>query len=173
MSKVFIDIGAGNGESTDFFLRNHPKSKEFDIFMFEPYRKNISRIKDRINLSYRVHLIEKCAYDVDGYVSYFLGKTATEGTTLFPKNRDKRCKIKLGAVDISKFISDTFTEDDEIILKVNINGDEYRIINHLRRCGVDKYINSTYTSTKYFSNCFGWDVYAVNFDRYFKSTLYR
>ena len=35
MRKIFIDGGANKGQSTRAFLKQWPKSKEFEIYMFE------------------------------------------------------------------------------------------------------------------------------------------
>ena len=143
MKKIFLDIGAYNGVSAEFFLANHPQAKEFLIYSFECDSRNIEILK---NKQLPINLIEKAAWVTDGFVRYYYGMS--DGGTLYSTKRTGNINVdvysEVPAIDIAKFIMDNFTKDDYIIIKMNCEGAEYDIIPHLQKHGLISWIDRWY-----------------------------
>lgn len=134
MRKVFIDGGANNGSSINLFREKLDPKGEFEIFSFEPnpkFAKNLS--KKGVNFS------NKALWIYDGETNFFI--KGDLGSTLF-KDKTTGGKITktltVKCIDLSKFIQDNFTSDDYIILKLDVEGAEFDILDRLIE---DKTIN--------------------------------
>jgi FkbM family methyltransferase len=131
--KRFLDIGAWTGASAEFFLRNHPQAKDFEIISFECDRRNIEVIK-RKHLP--ITLIEKAAWIYNGLIKFYPGNGPTKaGGTLYPYKTSGGVSDKVfynvGCVDIARYLDGDYT-----ILKLNCEGAEYDIISYLYGCGL-------------------------------------
>lgn len=139
--KVFLDVGAYDGMSAEFFRRYHPQGKEFKIFSFECDRRNIQKLRQRTDLD--VTLIEKAVWTNDGRMAYFYGKD-DDGSLYGSKltggiNHQNRYEVD--AIDLGRWIRMTLTDDDYIILKLNVEGVEYDIIPHLNTMNLIPWID--------------------------------
>jgi FkbM family methyltransferase len=143
MRKIFLDIGAYNGVSAEFFLANHPQADEFEIYSFECDKRNIEIIESK-NLP--ITLIEAAAWSRDGYVDYYYGKD--DGGTMYPQkntgNINPKNKFYTECIDLAGFIRNNFIKSDYIILKLNCEGAEYELIPHLKSKNIIDWINKWY-----------------------------
>lgn len=137
MKKIFIDGGARIGESIDYFLDKRKDLIGCDVYFFEcnsDHLKDLEKIK-KTNKNYNFFIkneaiwIENC--EKDFYIS--IDRWGDLGCTL---DKDKTEKLditnprKVKTIDISKFI-DTIDSNSYIILKLDIEGSEYEVIEHL------------------------------------------
>lgn len=126
--KVFIDLGAYNGDSLEVALK---KYRNFDKFYaFEPPGKNFKILKDKFSKNNRVFLINAAADIKTGKSKLYpgdefgdLGASLCENKTNIFKDETEL----VDTVDISKFIRDNFKPNDKIILKMDIEGKEYDV----------------------------------------------
>jgi FkbM family methyltransferase len=135
MARVFLDVGALDGSSVKFFRDNHPESNQFEIYSFEPFPENIRKLEQ---VRPKVHVIPKAAWSSDGEVTMYVGKPKS-GTMYADKATglvDAKNKITVPTIDFAKFILDHFKKEDEIWLKLNVEGAEYEIIPHLHYYGL-------------------------------------
>lgn len=143
MRKIFLDIGAYNGVSVEFFLANHPQAKEFEIFSFECDGRNIATLRSK---KLPIELIEAAAWSRDGYIEYYHGKD--DGGTMYPNkttgdiSREKHYWVE--CVDLAAFIKSNFNKNDYIILKMNCEGAEYELIPHLKAKNLINWISKWY-----------------------------
>lgn len=143
MRKIFLDIGAYNGVSVEFFLANHPQAKEFEIFCFECDERNIATLQSK-NLP--IDLIEAAAWSRNGYVDYYYGKD--DGGTMYPKKSTGNISLErhhyVECIDLAEFIKGNFIKSDYIILKMNCEGAEYELIPHLKAKNLINWISKWY-----------------------------
>ena len=141
--KIFIDIGAYDGMSAEFFRKYHPQQKEYQIFSFECDRRNLEILRDKA-YELKIHLVEKAAWHSDGTMKYFHGKD--DGGSMFStKNTggiDPERYYQVETVDIGRFIQRHCKQTDYIILKLNAEGAEYSIIPHLKKLNLIPWINT-------------------------------
>lgn len=135
MKKIFIDCGFNEGQSLDHFLEIVPDSNEFEIFCFEPDSRNFHFFEKYQN--FRNIKIEKSAVWIfDGEIKFFLGSTSPGSTLIKEKTTaniiEENFQI-VNCIDLSRFIKESFSKDDYLILKLDVEGAEYKILDHIIR----------------------------------------
>lgn len=133
--KVFIDLGAHNGCSVRMFCDNWNDYTEYEIHSFEPHDERYNLLVETgvdlgLNNFFPIH---KAAYDTNDN-RYFDGWELTKHPN----------SIEVPCVDISQYILDNFSSDDYIILKFDIEGSEYAVINKMYNDGSLSYINEVF-----------------------------
>lgn len=142
MKKIFIDLGFNKGQSVKFFYDLIPDSAEYEIHAFEPDPSNFKSFENFNN----VNFYKKAAWIRDGVVKFYLGSESFASTINSSKitNIKQDRFIETECLDICKFITDNFDKDDYIILKIDIEGAEYELLNHMLSNNCLEYINDLF-----------------------------
>lgn len=135
--KVVIDCGAYKGRSLQ-------KLKEIyspDIcYAFEPITEYYYATKQRNPDS---TVLQKAAWITQRKKKLYIGNG--EGSSLYGSKRTdniQRDKYEtVECIDFAKWIIDTFDKDDCIILKMDIEGAEYKVLNKMITTGAIEYID--------------------------------
>ena len=165
MKNVFIDCGSHDGCSVRKFIHEYDKNNDFNYYCFEMNRL----LKDYYcdlneNLKSRLKIIFKAVSDGNGSDT-MLRMGLTGGSTIdkrkasglyekqfyredamlfdfyqISKNADLQ-EERVKTIDLAEWILKNFSDEDYIVLKMDIEGAEYKIINHLIRKGCFKIIN--------------------------------
>ena len=121
MRKVFLDCGANDGRSVEMFRKHFT---DYEIYCFEANPK----IKWNID----VPLIRKAVWIFDGEIKFYKGSSLA--SSIF-KNKTtgnlSKKPIVIPCLDFSKWILNNFTKQDEIILKLDIEGAEYKVLDKM------------------------------------------
>ena len=156
MRKVFIDIGAYNGDSIVAFHKKINDSLDYEIHAFEA-NPELWHHFDNINVT----LHKKAVWIEDGEIDFFIGEDNTGSTLVGTKTTggiDYKNPIKTQGIDIDKWIRENFQPEDRIILKMDIEGGEFEVIPHMIRGGSVKYLKEMWVEmhsnkvTKYFTH---------------------
>lgn len=127
--KIFLDVGAWQGNSVSFFREHFSEASEFEIFCFDPLPENIDVLKTIPG----IHVIGAAVWSSNGEAYLYLG--ASQGVSMYPDKKtgyvDPENKIIVPTIDFAEFIISNFNKEDEIWLKLNAEGAEYEIIPHL------------------------------------------
>lgn len=142
--KFYIDCGGWRGDSLEKYL-----NKDFKIFVFEP-NFNFNHYYDNLT----VELFNKAVWIYDGEIDFYIGtQYGGLGSTIFKDKTTSNIKtvkpIKVPCVDFSKWILNTFEINNYIILKINIEGAEYPILNKMIEDMSIKYINKLIVAFHY------------------------
>jgi FkbM family methyltransferase len=142
MKNVFIDLGFNKGQSVDFFYKLIPDCIDYEIHAFEPDPSNFSAFEKFNN----VNFYKKAAWTTDGTVKFYLGSNSFASTINSSKitNIKQDRYIDVECLDISKFIVSNFKKDDYIILKIDIEGAEYDLLNHMLSTNCLEYIDDLF-----------------------------
>jgi FkbM family methyltransferase len=142
MKKVFIDLGFNKGQSVKFFYDLIPDSDEYEIYAFEPDPSNFKSFENFND----VNFYKKAAWIYDGVVKFYLGSESFASTINSSKitNIKQDRFIETDCLDICKFIMDNFDKDDYIILKIDIEGAEYELLNYMLSNDCLEYINDLF-----------------------------
>jgi FkbM family methyltransferase len=135
MKKIFIDGGARLGESIDIIKNEFSKYHDFEFYLFEPnnqYRNNLENLQKN---NTKVKFIEGALWDKNGKSDFFISNDiwGDVGSTLHIEKKEKldiKNALKVTTYDIIDVIG-WFSEDDYIVLKLDVEGSEYDIINRL------------------------------------------
>lgn len=145
MRKIFIDGGGNDGSSIELFIQQYPGAHEFEIHSFEPHPEMFKELSSKATESVKVYKL--ALSDKEGNADFFLSKT-TFGSTLNESKQTggigRNGKINVKTVDLSSFLVENFTQEDYIVLKLDIEGAEYPVLSKLINTGTIKYINKLY-----------------------------
>jgi FkbM family methyltransferase len=140
MSKVFLDCGANNGQSYDWFMENKG-SDEWDVHCFEPSPEFVSSLSSK-PMTYH----QKAVWIEDGKDTFYVRGGLS--STLYKNKQDNIKKqpqeVEVDTIDFSQFIMDNFNKDDYIILKMDIEGGEYKVIDKMLEDKTFEYIDEFY-----------------------------
>ena len=146
MRKIFLDCGGNNGCSVRMFRSLYDKDEEYEIFTFEP-NPVFEHWYDDLNTS----LIQKAVWIRDEEMVFyqienrFAGKESGGSTLNETKARGHRNvivhELKVQAIDFSTWVFDNFDPEDEIILKMDIEGAEYEVLHKMIDDGTIDFID--------------------------------
>lgn len=158
---VYIDLGAFRGLYINRFRKSSMYKTGCKIYAFEcnPYLQNFNYGSDVVK-------IQKAAWIYDGELGFYISKknpSVVQGSSVYKEKRtgnlDKEHPRKIPCINFSKWIKDNFQKNDNIILKMNIEGAEYDILERMIVCGTIKYINKLFVQ-------FHWQRIGISIDRH-------
>lgn len=148
--KIFIDLGAFTGDSLERALLRY---KGYDRFYaFEPLGNNFELLKRRFSKTNNIVLINAAAYINTGESKLYLGREWGDLGGSLCKNKMTCFKDRFEEVktlDFSEFIMSNFKHRDKIILKIDIEGTEYELLDKMISDGSIKYISEIYCEWHY------------------------
>lgn len=139
MRKIFIDVGAYDGDSIISFRKIVQNSNDFEIHAFEANPELWHHFKDM-----DVILHKNAVWIEDGEIDFFIGGNDVSSTLVDTKisgEIDYENPIKVTGIDIDKWIKENFNKEDKIILKMDIEGGEFEVIPHMIKGGSIKYLD--------------------------------
>lgn len=140
MRKIFIDGGAHKGESVRHFYNTFPDVDEYEVYSFEVNPELWEFIEKEKTILHKFAM-----WDKDGEINLFLGRYHSEGgTVLLGKTTGKvdyNHPVEVKTIDFSKWLKDNFEIDDYIVLKLDIEGAEYVVVEKMYKDGTLGWIN--------------------------------
>jgi FkbM family methyltransferase len=149
--KVFLDIGGHLGESVRRFYREVEDARHYEICTFEPVPSCFKQLKQNLSRMKNVTAFEKMVTNDGGEErDLFVGSVNDhEGSTsLLNKitgNVDYTKPIRVKTVGIKNFL--TRAKADCVILKMNIEGGEYELMDHIIKDDLMPCFNQIYVQT--------------------------
>jgi FkbM family methyltransferase len=153
MRKIFIDCGYYRGKAIQIFKKKPEYDESFEFFAFDPNRFKEERLEEI--KSQGIKFINKAVWIYDGEIKFYAsGRRHGQANSIYPNpNKPRRERIrKVGCVDFGKWILDNFSKDDHIVLKMDIEGAEYEVLQKMLKDGSIHYINSMYLECHYNRN---------------------
>lgn len=140
--KVFLDCGGWNGYSVRVFRQLYDPHSEYFIFSFEAnpiHHKHFLGIDKHVFYGDAVWIedVEK---------EFFIDRTKKKASSSLIKekitgNLDKENPIIVRCVDIDRWIKEHIVKQDEVVLKLDIEGAEYSVLPHMIKNGSIDYID--------------------------------
>lgn len=153
---VYFDLGTNNGDSIKYFLaksnkmpysllKNYEKrlNSKWEIFAFEAnsyFNNDLELLKNEcINEGHVFHLFnETAAWIKNETIKFYLDTVNFNksfwGSSVIKKHPDvvksNQKNVEVRGVDISSLLKQ-FKKDDEIVMKIDIEGAEYKLLLHL------------------------------------------
>jgi FkbM family methyltransferase len=149
MRRIFIDCGAHEATSVEYFKKNYPQPRDYEIFSFE----GNSNFKSSFDKYPDVNLEIALVWKDDGERTFY--NNNREGSSVYESKGHRRGNgsrwdssqvniEKVKTIDLDRWIKENFSENDEIILKMDIEGAEYEVLNHMIENSSIKYINKLF-----------------------------
>ena len=163
---VYIDLGAFRGLYIKRFRKSSMYQAGCKIYAFEcnPYLQNFNYGND-------VTKISSIAWIYDGKLDFYISKkhpSVVQGSSVYKAKRtgnlDKEHPRKISCIDFSKWITDNFQKEDNIVLKMNIEGAEYDILEKMIIDRTIEYIDTLFVQ-------FHWQRIGVDIFRHNKLVL--
>ncbi|WP_457093128.1 FkbM family methyltransferase [Microvirga sp. P5_D2] len=133
---VYIDLGANKGDTVAAYLQQNPSAF---IFAFEPNPKLAEVLRLRFANNSAVRVLEVACWIMDGSTRFYIGhdesSTLVEGkaqNSQFPQfDIDYRNSIFVKTIDIARWMLENFSQSDDIVVKMDIEGSEYKVLQRL------------------------------------------
>jgi len=123
--KYFIDGGACNGGSAAAFRGWRHDSKEYKIICFEP---NPALHPKLLKLG-GVCLQKEAIWTENGTLPFYIGKNIRCSSVYEDRERaPHRIGVEVPCIDFSQWLAATFSPDDEVILKLDIECAEFPVL---------------------------------------------
>lgn len=139
---LFIDCGGYDGCSVIKFLASYP---DFEVVSFEP-NPEMHSYYDELPTT----LVKKAAYTYDGTLEFLVDPLDGDGSTLV-KDKAVDCKgqwanqdcpqMVVECLDLSEYIRDVAKSYQTVILKLDIEGAEYDVLEKLLQDGSLRYVD--------------------------------
>jgi FkbM family methyltransferase len=162
MKNILIDCGAHLGQTIDCFkLSNAYKNKKWEIYSFEA-------ITDLSKIIFKKHpdinIINKAVWINDGTINFFQTKIKKnyiknenllhgQGSSLMVEKKsgdlDIENPINIECIDLSNWIKTNFSINDNIWLKIDIEGAEYEVLKNLIDTNIITYIKKLFIEFHY------------------------
>ena len=151
MRKIFLDLGAWNGNSITHFRAMRPDGDEFKIYSFECHPVSLKRLRKNV---FDVAIIDKAVWVKDCDLVLISGQGRfVESSTIVKSKKVKghkpECDCIVECIDFSKWIKENLKPDDYVVVKFNIEGAEYKVIEHLCQQGTINYFKEMYIEWHY------------------------
>jgi FkbM family methyltransferase len=151
--RVFVDCGANTCTILRRFLAKFP---DFEFFAFEPQPE----LQDKADEVIREHpdrkitFAGKAVWTCDEQLQFFLAGSWTDnyrgGSTLVEGQTGNECQVdyahpvQVEAFDFSRWLSSNFTERDYIVVKMDIEGAEYDVLEKMIEDNSLRLVNELY-----------------------------
>jgi len=150
MKKIFIDGGARVGETIELLLNHREDLKGCDVYFFEcneAHHETLLDIKEN-NKDYNFFVRTEALWDKEDIMDFYISvdQWGDLGCTLDPTKREKLDldnPKQVKTIRFSDFLNQ-FSDDDYIIVKLDIEGAEYNVVSDLLSSGTINKINEIY-----------------------------
>lgn len=130
--KYFIDCGAHCGES---ILKAKQKfGLDTRIVSFEPIPYFADQLTEIHKGNDTIDVVNAAVWIDDDIKKFYVSCDITDGSSLLGRNinnLDESVYVEVSCVDLSSWIMKTFTKNDYVILKLDIEGSEYEVFNKM------------------------------------------
>lgn len=163
MRKVFLDVGASTGTATMAFLglRKHgtlsqtfgrPRSdaRSYEFHLFEPSLGSMAKLEImKLALEKvvpKIYLFNVVVMDYDGEVDFYCDESTKQTHTVVGTATSKATLpvVKKLAFDLAGWMLETFKPEDYIVLKIDIEGAEYAVVQRLIDSGAISLVQELY-----------------------------
>lgn len=130
--KYFIDCGAHCGES--ILTAKQRFGIDTHIVSFEPVTYLANQLQEIHKDNESIQIVNAAIWINDDIKKFYISCDITDGSSLLGENinnLNKSVYIDIPCVDLSSWIKNTFNQDDYIILKLDIEGAEYEVLNKM------------------------------------------
>lgn len=141
VKKVFVDCGGHQATSVKMFIEKYPQSSEYEIHSFEANWKYNDYFQPYID-SGRINYESAAVWIEDGTTSFYMMNNASSAISKFHGDESRRQFVK--CFDFSKWLSDNFDREDFIVLKMDIEGAEYEVLQKMIDDGTIDMIDRLY-----------------------------
>jgi FkbM family methyltransferase len=140
MSNVFILLGAGTGNDVAAFKEEY--EGDWDIYAWEANPMLTGKLAKRFP---DIHVVQAAAYTEDGTIDLYLGNNKNNSSIDGRKINVKESTYhSVPAINFTKWMQDSFSKDDRIVLVMDIEGAEFALLPPMREAGLIEWLDEFY-----------------------------
>jgi len=152
---VYIDLGAYRGVTIARYRHSRNWKQGTRIFAWEcnPYLKNVNYGVDVIR-------VNAAAWICEGEMDFYVSRKApgrVQGSSVYKEKRTGNLNIeqpvRVRTVDFSAWVISQFIESEHVTLKMNIEGAEYDVLEHMVKTGAIEHIDTLFVQWHYKKCC--------------------
>jgi FkbM family methyltransferase len=138
---LFVDCGGHDGCSIRRFMAEFDPKGRFQMVTFEPN----DSFSERYSAFPRHRLVQAAVHDRDAKQKFYLDREDGDGSTLFAGKLtranggygtlDTAAPVEVDTIDLSSWILENTSASDYLILKLDVEGAEYDILEKMIRDG--------------------------------------
>jgi FkbM family methyltransferase len=132
-NKIFIDCGAHCGESII-----HAKKlfgNNTIVYSFEANTNIFKDVQKHFKDDKTVNLYNKAVWIEETIMKFYVSTSWSDGSSLYKEKTsggiNENIYLNVESIDLSSFLKQNFTEKDHVVLKLDVEGAEYEILNKL------------------------------------------
>ena len=148
MRKVFLDCGGHKATSVKMFHKYYPNAKQYEVHSFEANPHLHKFFKGE-----KTKLHKKAVWTHNGEVKFWIGRNALNQSATVIEGKTtgnfRKKPITVSCINFSQWIYDNFKQDDYIVLKLDIEGAEYDVLEQMIEEDSISYINALYIDWHY------------------------
>lgn len=133
--QIYVDLGANEGNTVASFYEENPT---WEIYAFEPNPLLAADLRKKFRGIRNIAIVEAAASDQAGTAKFYPGIDSSQSSTLLTGKIetlnwrvDYQHPYTVNTVDLSHWLQKNTSMEDEIILKMDIEGAEYTVLQHL------------------------------------------
>jgi FkbM family methyltransferase len=141
MRKIFIDGGAHKGEAIEVLIDKRPDMFGCEVYFYEPNIDLIPFLEkmSQENKNYNIKVFNCALWDTDGEINFLesIERWSTLASTVVPTMNeiwglklDRENPKKVTSKSLSNILK-TFNDEDYLVVKLDIEGSEYYVIEDL------------------------------------------
>lgn len=159
MRKVFLDCGTHELEGFEELYKRCGLDESWEVFCFEVVEELIPKIQEKTLFKTlpNIEVINKAVWTEDGKMPLTLdlqfddmydygGATNILGDNYlkpdYIKHELRKNAREVETLDFSKFVRENFSKEDQIIVKLDIEGAEYEVLDKMINEGTVDYVNA-------------------------------
>jgi FkbM family methyltransferase len=150
-TKYLIECGSGYGKTLELFSKtNLYENHHWKIYAFEANPQMVIKTRERCAQMIQMQVlevIEKALWIENGTIDLYIGRNPA-GSSLFKDkttgNLDKKNPINVTCLYLGDWLRAYLSKDDYIVIGMNIEGAEYRLLDKMIRDSSAEYINELY-----------------------------
>ena len=141
MNRYFIDCGAHCGES--ILTAKQYFGSDINVISFEPVPGLAKQLQEIHQNDPTIQIQNSAVWINDDIKKFHLSEAYTDGSSLLNSLNNLRDDhyIDINCFDLSTWISESFNEKDYLILKLDIEGAEYEVLNKMIEDDTIKLVN--------------------------------
>jgi len=136
--KYFLDCGSHIGEGYEEFLGRY--GNDYNYMLFEPNEKCCKILNEKYGNRPNVKIFHNAVYKEECTKTLEMGSELCIGATIIEGhnsgvNFNKKFFETIKCIDISKIINELAIDNNEIVMKINIESSEYDVLEHMIETG--------------------------------------
>ena len=130
--KLFIDCGGFNGSSVRKFLNEVDNPSEYNLVTFEP---NPTFYRCYSNFGNNHTLIPAAVWTREGELEFYLDEIDGDGSSVLKEKTtgqlNKTFPLRVPSIDFSNWLKENVNNNEEVYLKLDIEGAEYEVLDKM------------------------------------------